>query len=134
MSTETRPSEHAVLAHVEDGDTAEAAIAAMADRAGFDRGTVATGTGAAFAEQLEAGSGDAGPAGRVVKWLLSLGQEREELARLGQHAREGRHAIVVNEVTDRDRLDEIVAVLKQHDARDIRYIGEWETEDLSINR
>lgn len=134
MNATARPSEHAVLAHLADEATATAALDEIVEGTGVQASSITHGTGPDFADRLEIGKGEPGPATRIVKWLVSLGQEREELARLGQAAREGRHAIVINDVTDRDCLDAIVAVLKRHDAEDIRYIGDWQTEDLSINR
>jgi hypothetical protein len=56
------------------------------------------------------------------------------LVRLGQAAREGRHAVVIHDVSGRPTVDAITAVLKRHDAEDIVYFGDWQTEDLSIRR
>ncbi|WP_370324867.1 hypothetical protein [Euzebya sp.] len=134
MSANTRPNQHAVIAHVADEPTAEAVLSSLADEASVDLASVSHGSGDEFAGQLEAGEEDSHGATRVVKWLVSLGQEREELVRLGQVVREGRHGIVINDVTDRETLDRIVAVLNRHDARDIVYFGDWQTEDLSIRR
>ncbi|MEO2105333.1 MAG: hypothetical protein ABGZ36_06790 [Actinomycetota bacterium] len=132
MTADARPNDHAVIAHVGDAATAEAAVADLAE-SGVDRDAIAHGTGESFAARLEAGDEDSHPAGRLVKFLLSLGQEREELMRLGEEARSGRHAIVVNDVEESHR-DAVADVLARHDARDIVWFGDWQTEDLSIQR
>ncbi|MGI9018575.1 MAG: hypothetical protein ACR2HR_15980 [Euzebya sp.] len=134
MNSTARPSDHAVIAHVADAPVAEAVLASLSQEAGVDLDSVSHGSGDEFAAELEGGDADSGSASRVVKWLLSLGQEREELVLLGQVVREGRHALVINDVSDRERLDAIVAVLERHDAQDIVYFGHWQTEDLSIGR
>ena len=134
MDADARPSDHAVIAHVEDEAAATTAIDEIVDATPLDASSITTGTGPEFADQLEIGDSEPGPASRLVKWLVSFGQERAELARLGQAAREGRHAIVINDVTDRDCLDTIVAALKRQGADDVYYFGDWQVEDLSINR
>lgn len=131
---DTRPSDHAVIGHVADDATAEAALEDLSGEAGVDLATISHGSGSDFAAQLEVGSEGSKAASRVVQWLTSLGQEREELVRLGQVVREGRHGIVINDVSDRECLDRIVAVLKRHGAEDIVYFGDWQTEDMSIRR
>lgn len=134
MDATARPSEHAVTASLPDEDAATAAIDEIVAGTAVEASSITHGTGPAFADRLEIGESEPGPGSRLVKWMVSLGQEREQLARLGQAAREGRHAVVINDVTDEGCLDEIVGVLKRHDGQDLFYFGEWQVEDLSINR
>lgn len=134
MNDSARPSTHALIAHLPDTAAASSAIAAIAEETGIDPATVTHGTGEAFAARLEDTDSDDGAATRLVKWLSSLGQEREELIRLGQAAREGRHAVVVHDVSGRDTVDAMATVLNRHGAEDIVYFGDWQTEDLSIQR
>ncbi|CAN5845270.1 hypothetical protein BH24ACT15_BH24ACT15_15790 [soil metagenome] len=134
MTDSARPSTHALIANLPDTPAAEAAIAEVSREVGIDPADVTHGTGDSFAQRLENTDSDDGAATRVVKWLSSLGQEREELVRLGQAAREGRHAVVIHDVSGRPTVDAITAVLKRHDAEDIVYFGDWQTEDLSIRR
>lgn len=135
MGADPRPDDHAVTAHFADAASLDAALEELAHNRLVDVDAVTSGTGEGFATELEPGDDeDTGAAGRVLQWLTSLGQEREELVRLGQAAREGRHAVVINDVADEADLDGIVTVLKRHGAADIVYFGDWQTEDLSIER
>lgn len=134
MSDSARPTDHAVTAHFADADALDAALQELVHSRLVDPDSVTSGTGEGFAAELEPGDEDSSGAGRVIQWLTSLGQEREELVRLGQAAREGRHAVVINDVADEPDLDGITSVLARHGAADIVYFGDWQTEDRSIQR
>ncbi len=134
MAPNARPTDHAVIAHFATAEELSAALEEMAHNRVIDLDGVTSGTGEAFAAELQAQKEDAEPGSRVIKWLLSLGQEREELIRLGEVVREGRHGLVINDVADEGDLDAISTILKRHSAADIIYFGDWQTEDLSINR
>lgn len=130
MAPETRPSNNAVIASLPDGDAVSAVLRAIAEQTSIDPGHVAHGTGDAFALKLEGSEDETGPATRMGKWLLSLGQEREELVELGQAAREGEHAIVVNDVEDEATKDAVIAILKGAGGSRILHIGQWQSEEV----
>ncbi len=134
MSADPQPNTHAIIAHVADAASAEAALSALTDEVGIYLDRVTHGTGQSFAAKLNSSREEKEAKSRIAKWLLSLGQEREELVRLAEVVKDDRYGIVINDVDRRDTLDAVVAVLKRHDAKDIVYFGEWQTEDLSINR
>lgn len=134
MSSTARPTDHAVIAHLADAASLEAALTELSHNQVIDLDEVRSGTGEAFASELQAGDADAETGTGFMRWILSLGQEREELVRLGQVVREGRHGLVINGVDDEGDLEAISSILKRHGAADIIYFGDWNTEDLSINR
>ena len=131
---DSRPNTHAVIAHVADTPTADAALQDLSGEVGIDLDLVTHGTGDAFAAEVNGTDDDDSSKSRVGKWLMSLGQEREELVRLGENVKAGRHGLVINEVDERSTLDAIVAVLKRHGGEDIVYFGSWQTEDMSVRR
>ena len=130
MAPETRPSTNAVLAALPDGEAVSTALRAIAEQTSIDPGHVAHGTGEAFALKLEGSEDSTGPATRMGKWLLSLGQEREELVELGQAARDGEHAVVVNDVDDEATKDAVVGILKAAGGTRILHIGRWQSEEV----
>lgn len=130
MAPETRPSSDAVIASLPDGEAVSSALRALAERTSIDPDDVAHGTGEDFALQLEGSEDPTGPATRVGKWLLALGQEREELIELGQAARDGEHAIVVNGVEDETTKDAVIDILKDCGGSRILHIGRWQSEEV----
>ena len=134
MSADPRPNTHAVIAHLPDEQAKSSALSALRDEVGLDTDLITHGTGPEFAARVNASEEDDEDTSRIGKWLLSLGQEREELVELAENVKEGRHGIVINEVDERSTLDRIVEVLNRFDAQDIVYFGQWQTEDMSIRR
>jgi hypothetical protein len=130
MDADTRPSSDAVIATVDSAEDAQAIVSAITEATDIHTEAIAHGTGESFAAQLEGGDRDSAPGTRLGKWLISLGQDREELMEKGQEAREGRHVVVVNEVNDDDTKEAVVAVLQRQNAQDIIYFGEWQNEDI----
>lgn len=130
MAPDTRPSTNAVLATLADGEAVSRVIREIAEQTSVEPSAVAHGTGEAFALRLEGSDDDTSASSRLGKWLLSLGQEREELVELGQAAREGEHALVVNDVDDQQTKDAVIGILKANGAGRITHIGQWASEDV----
>lgn len=133
MSSVTPPTEHAIIAHVADAPTAEAVMSALTDELDLDPERIEHGGGPELAERLSRTEDD-DDGHPIVSWLLSLGQEREELVRLGEAVRDGRQAVFVHCIDEREQIDAVADVLRRHDAHDIAYFGDWQVEDLSISR
>lgn len=127
---DTRPTSDAVIASVATQGDVEAVLSELAETAGVASDAVAHGTGDGFAGQLEGGSPDSEPGTRLGRWLTSLGQDREGLVELGQVAREGRYVLVVNDVTDEQTKEAVIAVLQRHGGDHITYIGGWQNEEI----
>lgn len=127
---DTQPTSDAVIAWVATQGDVEAVLAELAEQAGIDESAVAHGTGEEFASHLDRSEPDSEPGSRLGKWLTSLGQDRESLVEMGAAAREGRYALVVNEVTDDATKEAVIAILQRHGAQDMTYFGNWQNEEI----
>ena len=134
MSLTARPTDHAVVAHLPDADATDAALADLADLDAVDPNSVLTGTGEDFAAALDGKDPEVGTLARLVSWIATLGQEQDALKDLAMQARNGRWAVVVNDVRDETAGEQVGDVLRRHGGEGITWFGDWQTEDLDVQR
>lgn len=134
MTLTARPTEHAVVAHLPDKASAEAALADLSTVPAVDPDAILFGSGEEFAAALDGHDPQVSALTRLVSWIGSLGQERDALKDLALQARNGRWAMVVNEVADAEDGEQIGEVLRRYGAEGVTWFGEWQTEDLDVQR
>ena len=116
-----------IVAVINSDEDSEAATAALAAETGASGDDVVIFKGRRAAEKIDVSGEEHGVAGQVTRTLQNMGDEKDYFYQKVAELQRGNHVISVA-AGDDARREQIVRILKRHNAHAMVYHGEWVVE------
>ncbi len=115
-----------IVAVIEQQEDTDAAVAALA-QGGLSGDDVVVFKGQRAAEKIDVSGEEHGVAGKVLRTLQNMGDEKDYFYQKVAELEQG-HNVISVAAGDEAQRERIISTLKQHKARAMLYHGDWVVE------